>query len=433
MSVSVEPFRLSGYASGLDTTHDKAMKAFIIVIAVATVLGGFVGGELTDTTFMLTGAVIGGVGTAAVLLGLGAFFSAQDEKKRKAGNPALTPEMRGVFDRMLAGSAAKPAPKKESKEETFVRTVSDLLSPQLAQGRESARKAFGAVMTDKRAQGYVLGMHDAMLQALGLRGDKDSARNLMEGCYKGIFGEQAGYALLSMSLGNQDDPVFHKGRMEGGGELDAFLDRKIRPAGLAAILQGGEPEKTETSREPAKVLSHGEFGKLMFQIQQVFRRTVSVPEPKDPIANVLQRDSIYGAIIPFAYGLTVLRLAEEDSGFIGSPGHEGMRRMVEDRMVKSRTEITAGMAASMPRMPGGPVFQPDTAGIRKKVQEELRATQDAVAEGGRPRPRIAAQANLLQAYVEAAPFAKDHAVRESLLAEMSGFSDLYLRNGLRPD
>ena len=84
-------------------------------------------------------------------------------------------------------------------------------------------------------------------------------------------------------------------------------------------------------------------------------------------------------------------------------------------------------------MPGGPVFQPDTAGIRKKVQEELRAALDAVAEGGRPRPRIAAQANLLQAYVEAAPFAKDPEVRESLLAEMSGFSDLYLRNGLRPD
>jgi hypothetical protein len=417
--------------------HEKAMKAFIIVIAVATVLGGFVGGELTGNTFMLTGAVIGGVGTAAVLLGLGAFFTAQEEKKRKK---ALTPEIRGVFDRMLARQAgqaqprkSEPAPKKESKEETFVRTVSGLLSPQLAQGRESARKAFGAVMTDKRAQGYVFGMHDAMLQALGLRGDKDSARNLMEGCYKGIFGEQAGYALLSMSLGNQDDPVFHKGRMEGGGELDAFLDSKTRPAGLAAILQGGEPDKTETAREPARVPDHGEFGKLMFQIQQVFRKTVSVPEPKDAIANVLQRDSIYGAIIPFAYGLTVLRLVEEDSGFIGSPGHEGMRRMVEDRMVKSRTEITAGMAASMPRMPGGPVFQPDTAGIRKKVQEELRAALEAVAEGGRARPRIAAQANLLQAYVEAAPFAREPSVKETLLAEMSGFSDLYLRNGLRPD
>jgi hypothetical protein len=133
------------------------MKAFIIVIAVATLLGGFVGGELTGNTFMLTGAVIGGVGTAAVLLGLGAFFTAQEEKKKKkAGTPALTPEMRGVFDRMLARQAGqgvprKPEPKAESKEDVFIKTVSGLLSPQLSQGRESAKKAFGAVMTDKRA------------------------------------------------------------------------------------------------------------------------------------------------------------------------------------------------------------------------------------------------------------------------------------------
>ena len=102
-------------------------------------------------------------------------------------------------------------------------------------------------------------------------------------------------------------------------------------------------------------------------------------------------------------------------------------------MVKSRMEITAGMTASMPRIPGGPVFQPDTAGIRKVGQEELRAALEAVAEGGTPRTRIAAQANLLQAYVEAAPFAREPAVKEALLAEMAGFSDLYLRNGLRPD
>lgn len=413
------------------------MKAFIIVIAVATVLGGFVGGELTDTTFMLTGAVIGGVGSAAVLLGLGAFFTAQDEKKRKAVTPALTPEMRGVFDRMLARSAGQAAtgkaPRPESKEEVFIKTVSGLVSPQLAKGRESPKKAFGSVMTNKRAQGYLFGIHDAMLQALGLRGAQDSAKSLMETCYKGMFGEQAGFALLSMSLSNQDDPAFHKGRMEGGGELDGFLDRNIRPAGLAAILQGQEPENTGVIQEPAKVLTHGEFGRLMFEVQQVFRRTVSVPPPENTVTKILQNSSIFDPIAPFAYGLTVLRMTEEFSDFIGSPEHEGMRRMVEDRMVKSRTEITAGIAASMPRMAGGPVFQPDTAGIRKKIQEELRAALDAVAESGRPRSRVAAQANLLQAYVEAAPFAKEPAVREALLAEMSGFSDLYLKNGLRPD
>ena len=33
------------------------MKAFIIVIIVSAIIGGFVGGELTDRTFLLTGAV----------------------------------------------------------------------------------------------------------------------------------------------------------------------------------------------------------------------------------------------------------------------------------------------------------------------------------------------------------------------------------------
>lgn len=414
------------------------MKAFIIVIAVATVLGGFVGGELTDTTFMLTGAVVGGVGTAAILLGLGAFFSAQEEKKRKAGTQVLTPEIRGVFDRMFGGAATLAqteavAPGSESKEEVFKNTVSGLLSPQLTRDRSRPRDAFGALMTNKRAMGYVFGMHDAMLQALGLRGNRDAAKNLMMDCYKELFGESAGFALLSTSLNTQDDPVFHKGRLQGGSELDGFLGEKARPEGLAAILLGEESEQVAGGaerREPARVPNHGEFGRLMFAIQKAFRNTVKVPSPEDATTKVLQNDSIYGAIAPFAYGLVVLRLAEVSSDFIGSSSHEEMRRMIENRMVKSRTEIAAGMAAGMPKLPGGPLFQPDTAAIRKKVQEELQASLDAIAESGSPRPRIAAQANLLQGYVGAAPFVKDHATREKLLAEMSGFSDAYLRNGL---
>ncbi len=53
-----------------------------------------------DKTFSILGAAIGGVGTAAVLLGLGAYFDSQDKKK---GTPELTPEIKGVFDRMITG------------------------------------------------------------------------------------------------------------------------------------------------------------------------------------------------------------------------------------------------------------------------------------------------------------------------------------------
>lgn len=73
------------------------MKLFILFLIAATVIGGFIGGEISGGTFTITGAAIGGVGTAAVLLGLGAFFHHQEEKKR---HKELPPEMRDVFDRM---------------------------------------------------------------------------------------------------------------------------------------------------------------------------------------------------------------------------------------------------------------------------------------------------------------------------------------------
>lgn len=79
------------------------MRAFILVLLVATVIGGFVGGELSDRMFSLLGALIGGVGTAAILLGLGAYLTAQEERRKRE---SLPPEMRQVFDRMF-GSPEK--------------------------------------------------------------------------------------------------------------------------------------------------------------------------------------------------------------------------------------------------------------------------------------------------------------------------------------
>ena len=74
------------------------MRAFVIVLVVAAAVGGFVGGELMDASFSITGAVVGGVGVGALLLGLGAYFHSQEERKRSKQN--LSPEMRAVFDRM---------------------------------------------------------------------------------------------------------------------------------------------------------------------------------------------------------------------------------------------------------------------------------------------------------------------------------------------
>ncbi|MDT7523446.1 hypothetical protein RAE21_13705 [Rhodoferax sp. TBRC 17198] len=51
------------------------MKAFVIVVIVSAIIGGFVGGELTDRTFLLTGAVIGALGVGGTIFGLGWFFT----------------------------------------------------------------------------------------------------------------------------------------------------------------------------------------------------------------------------------------------------------------------------------------------------------------------------------------------------------------------
>jgi hypothetical protein len=90
------------------------MKVFFAVLVVAAIIGGFVGGELSGSTFSILGATVGCIGLATVLLALGAFFSAQDERKKKK----ITPEMRGVFDRMH-GIQSEVSPSKWSPRPFF--------------------------------------------------------------------------------------------------------------------------------------------------------------------------------------------------------------------------------------------------------------------------------------------------------------------------
>jgi len=74
------------------------MKLFIGILFAATILGGFAGGEISGTSFSVLGMIIGGVGTAAVLLGLGAYFDKQDKKQSD-----LPDDVRDIFDRMITG------------------------------------------------------------------------------------------------------------------------------------------------------------------------------------------------------------------------------------------------------------------------------------------------------------------------------------------
>ncbi len=81
------------------------MKIFILVLIVAALVGGFGVGQITGDMFSILGAAAGGVGTAAILLGLGAYFDHQDRKK-----PQRDTGLDHVFDTMITGKA-KPTRK----------------------------------------------------------------------------------------------------------------------------------------------------------------------------------------------------------------------------------------------------------------------------------------------------------------------------------
>lgn len=83
------------------------MKTFIVVIIVSAIICGFVGGELMDRTFLLTGAVIGAIGVGGTLFGLGWFFTKQDAKKRSA-----------VFDSFLASKKKAQTPVPQAQKPT---------------------------------------------------------------------------------------------------------------------------------------------------------------------------------------------------------------------------------------------------------------------------------------------------------------------------
>jgi hypothetical protein len=81
-------------------------------------------------------------------------------------------------------------------------------------------------------------LHDSLLQEWGLvSGDNpetDVAR--IKASYKYIFGDSAGFALISMSLNDIRDEEFHEARLDGGAELVRYMKDKTPPLGLARLL-----------------------------------------------------------------------------------------------------------------------------------------------------------------------------------------------------
>lgn len=232
------------------------MKIFILVLIAATIIGGFSGGEVMDDTFSILGAVIGGVGTAAVLLGIGAYFDAQAGKRKNTVE--LTPEIRGVFDRLITGKS-KPTPQEIRREKEKYQNLFELYErdKQYRKENETENKALEilhtllmlqlapdirgrlpSIMGNKRAQGYLFGFHDALLRNFGLLDISNPTNGLriIKKHYTSMFGENAGQALFSKALRLQTDDEFSSGRNVGGEDFTAYLDLKRPPLALNRIL-----------------------------------------------------------------------------------------------------------------------------------------------------------------------------------------------------
>ncbi len=111
------------------------MKIFVLVICLATLVGGFAGGELADRTFSVFWAAITGVGTFAVLMCLGALFHRQEERRKAK---SLPPEMRDVFDRMTGKKSYGDKETDRVVREKLLGTMMDLVEQdreQIAAGK----------------------------------------------------------------------------------------------------------------------------------------------------------------------------------------------------------------------------------------------------------------------------------------------------------
>ena len=184
----------------------------LILASFLSILGGFIVGEIVHSGFSIIGALISGVS-----FGLGVFCNIEQNKNDRAQ------PIKKISD--------------NDKDEIFD-LIGKLIATQVSLEYETPKKAFGAIMKNKVASGYIFGFHDAMLQKFELVNESDiknSALAIKQG-YKKIFGEPSGYALYSMAMSMERDNDFQKGRMIGGNDLIDFFENKNPPLGLNRIL-----------------------------------------------------------------------------------------------------------------------------------------------------------------------------------------------------
>lgn len=240
------------------------MKLFIGLIIAAAVIGGFVGAEITGDDFSITGAVIGGVGVFSALMGLGAFFDSQERKRRAR---EISPEMRGVFDRMFgvdtqnSGKTFSEAMREKAKtssqmelkdselsdlEREYLVRMGGLVTMMMMTCLLPKEEVVKKISENERALGYLYGVHQELLTRMGLYKATRARRNtkVIEKSYLSILGDKDGFSLLSKSvpLMLKRSPEFLDGVAVGMRDLEDFADKGIHPLALSRILVLRQPE-----------------------------------------------------------------------------------------------------------------------------------------------------------------------------------------------
>ncbi len=109
--------------------------------------------------------------------------------------------------------------------------MAGLVGAQLMTSFEKPSKAFSTFMTDAKAAGYLFGFHDAYAQHVYGR-KPDNCFPEIKASYAGLFGESAGYALISKMFVDREKPDFQLGMLQGGNEMYAYIERGVPPFGL---------------------------------------------------------------------------------------------------------------------------------------------------------------------------------------------------------
>jgi hypothetical protein len=148
-----------------------------------------------------------------------------------------------LFDRIKSKITGRSVTSESGQ--SYQSIMAGLVAVQLVTRFEKPSKAFPTFMTDVKAAGYLFGFHDALAQHIYGR-NPDKCFPEIKASYAGLFGHSAGNVLLSKMAVDQEKPEFQLGRLQGGNEMYAYIERGVHPFGLMnhLVLDRSQTERS---------------------------------------------------------------------------------------------------------------------------------------------------------------------------------------------